>query len=274
MNETAEIGVFGGSGFEQLLDDAESVELETPYGPPSGPISIGMLYGCRIAFLARHGRHHQFPPHRVPYRANVWAMKRLGVSRILSPCAVGSLQRHVEPGSFVVADQIVDMTKQRRDTFFDGPETVHVSFTDPYCPTLRPLAIKACIANGVDVHETGTVVVIEGPRFATRAESASFTDRGWEVINMTQHPEAALAREMEMCFVNISLITDYDAGFHFDSGIAAVSVDQILEVFRLNNRRLVDVLGALVESIAASDVGSCNCSTALNGARVTGAGGR
>ncbi|MCC7078855.1 MAG: S-methyl-5'-thioadenosine phosphorylase [Acidimicrobiia bacterium] len=263
----ADIGVFGGSGFESYLADAEEIELETPYGPPAAPVKIATLHGKKVAFVPRHGREHEFAPHRVPYRANVWAMKALGVRKLVGPCAAGSLQHHVEPGSFVVCDQLVDRTKGRADTLFDGPPVTHVSFADPYCPDLRPRAVAACREAGVTAHESGTVVVIEGPRFSTRAESAWYSGQGWEVINMTQHPEAVLAREAEMCYVNISLITDFDAGFGEDSGIEPVTVDEILAVFRTNNEHLADVLEALIRDLPA-DPPVCTCNTATQGAQV------
>lgn len=263
-------GVFGGSGFEELLDDATHVELDTPWGPPAAPIAVGTLSGRRVAFVPRHGLRHEFPPHRVPYRANVWAMRMLGVRRLVGPCAAGSLQRHVAPGDFVVADQLVDRTKARGDTFHDGaPDpTTHISFADPYCPDLRATATTACRAAGIDVHERGTVVVIEGPRFSTRAESHALTQAGWEVVNMTQHPEAALAREAQMCYVNISLITDYDAGFSLDSGIPAVTVGEVIAVFEQNNERLRTVLEGIVASALPQDDASCTCAAALDGAQL------
>ena len=165
-----------------------------------------------MAFLPRHGRRHTIPPHRINYRANVWAMRSLGVKAVISPCAAGSLQLHVEPGHFVVSDQFVDRTSGRADTFFDGPIVSHVSSAEIYDPTLRALALDVIREHGITVHDGGTVVVIQGPRFSTRAESKWFSDAGWEVINMTQYPEAYLCRELGMAVVNIALITDYDAG--------------------------------------------------------------
>ncbi|MFN8103975.1 MAG: S-methyl-5'-thioadenosine phosphorylase [Acidimicrobiia bacterium] len=265
-----EFGVFGGSGFEELLEDAAHVDVETPWGPPAAAIAVGSLGGRRVAFLPRHGMAHEFPPHMVPYRANVWAMRRLGVRRLVGPCAAGSLQRSVEPGHFVVADQLVDRTKSRGDTFFDGaPEpTTHISFSDPYCADLRAAAVSACRDSGVVVHDRGTVVVVEGPRFSTRAESHAMTQAGWEVVNMTQHPEAALAREARICYANISLITDYDAGFSLDSGIPAVTVDEVVAVFRRNNEHLRNVLEALLRDAVPQARSTCACAAALDGAQL------
>ncbi len=208
----AEIGVIGGSGFYELLEGAEEVSVETPYGPPSDVVTVGEIAGRSVAFIPRHGRRHQWPPHAINYRANIDALKQLGVVRVIGPTAAGSLQPHIRPGEFVVCDQIVDRTSGRRDTFFDGPQTVHVSAADPYCPQLRQVAWEVLEGLELPAHRSGTVVVIQGPRFSTRAESRWFRGAGWEVINMTQYPEAILAREAEMCYVNVSLITDYDVG--------------------------------------------------------------
>ena len=259
---SAEIGVFGGSGFYSFLDDIRTVDIETPYGPTSAPPVVGELAGRRVAFIPRHGTKHEFPPHRVPYKANLWAMKELGVQRVLGPNACGSLQEHVKPGDFVICDQLVDRTRDRPNTFYDGPETTHISFADPYCPTLRRVAIDRAKELRIPVHERGTVVVVEGPRFSTRAESAWFKAAGWEVINMTQYPEAVLARELELCYVNISLITDYDVGVE---GVPAVTHEEVIRVFTENNARLRDLLLATIPAIPAER--DCPCATALEHAR-------
>ncbi len=258
----AEIGVFGGSGFYALLDNAHEFWIETPYGAPSDRIALGEIAGKRVAFLPRHGRDHRYPPHVVNYRANVWAMKELGIERIIAPTACGSLKKEVEPGHMVVADQVVDRTSGRKDTFYDGPVTTHVSFSDPYCPQMRPIAISALRSLGVTTHETGTIVVIQGPRFSTRAESRWFQDAGWEVINMTQYPECYLARELEMCYVNISLITDYDVGL---PGTEPVSHEAVLKVFAGNNDRVKAGIVKIIETLPAKR--TCGCGRALAGAR-------
>ena len=258
----AEIGVFGGSGFYSFLRDVETVDVDTPYGLPSAPPVIGEVGGRRVAFIPRHGLKHEFPPHRIPYRANAWAMKELGVSRILGPNACGSLQPNVKPGDFVVCDQMVDRTRDRQNTFYDGPVTTHVSFSDPYCETMRRAAIEAGRALDISMHDHGTVVVIEGPRFSTRAESAWFASAGWEVINMTQYPEALLARELELCYANISLITDYDVGVE---GVPPVTHEEVVRVFSENNEKLRDLLFAVIPALPAER--DCGCATALEGAR-------
>jgi 5'-methylthioadenosine phosphorylase len=246
MTDSAEIGVFGGSGFYSLLEDVREVKVDTPYGPPSDSVFLADVAGRAVAFLPRHGRRHTLPPHRVPYRANVWAMRSLGVKAVISPCAAGSLQAHVKPGDFVVCDQFVDRTSGRDQTFFDGPIVTHVSSAEIYDPELRRIAIEAIRANDIPVHERGTVVVIQGPRFSTQSESRWFGDAGWEVINMTQYPEAYLCRELGMAVVNISLITDYDAGVL--EGTEAVNAMSVLEVFELNAARIrkvvLDMIGA------------------------------
>ena len=256
-----EIGVFGGSGFHSLLENAVEVTVETPYGAPSAPLTIGEIGGRSVAFLPRHGVDHQLPPHMINYRANLWAMKELGVSRIIGPNACGSLQARVKPGDFVICDQFVDRTWGRKDTFYDGPATTHVSSADPYCPTMREVAIDRAHELGITVHHTGTVVVIQGPRFSTRAESRWFASQGWEVINMTQYPECFLARELEICYCNISLITDYDAG---TAGADPVTNDDVVRVFAENNQKVRDLLYAMIPALPHER--ACVCATALAGA--------
>jgi 5'-methylthioadenosine phosphorylase len=263
--ERADIGVFGGSGFYSLIENAREVTIETPYGAPSDKLALGEIAGKRVAFLPRHGKVHRFPPQSINYRANLYAMKILGVKRIIAPTACGSLMPEVKPGSMVVADQVVDRTTGRKDTFYDGPITTHVSFADPYCPTMRPVAIEALRSLDIDTHERGTIVVIQGPRFSTRAESRWFAAAGWEVINMTQYPESYLARELEMCYVNISLITDYDVGLEGVGGIEPVSHHEVIEVFNRNNARVKDAIYRIIENLDLKQ--DCKCQHALEGAR-------
>jgi 5'-methylthioadenosine phosphorylase len=261
----AEIGVFGGSGFYSFLESAEEVAVDTPYGPTSDRIVIGEVEGRRVAFLPRHGRHHPLPPHAIPYRANLWAMKELGVRRVIGPTASGSLKADLPPGTFVVCDQFVDRTSARRDTFYDGPVTTHVSAADPYCPDLRRILLETGREQGVDIRDGGTVVVIQGPRFSTRAESRWFSAMGWDVINMTAYPEGWLARELELCYANVSLVTDYDVGLEGAPGVEPVSHGEVVRVFTENNEKLRRLLFAVIPRIGeqAQDV----CATALAGAR-------
>lgn len=263
MLPSAEIGVFGGTAFYSFLDDVEEVVVQTPFGAPSAPLAVGSVEGRRVAFLPRHGPGHSVPAHRVNYRANLWALRRLGVRRLLAPCSVGSLQPHVRPGDFVVCDQLVDRTSGRADTFFDGPLPAHVSFADPYCPELARVAVDAARASGVTVHETGTVVVIAGPRFSTRAESRWFSSAGWEVVNMTQYPEAVLARELGICYSGLALVTDYDAGAG-PSGqerdgerAEAVTMDAVFRVLAENIEKVKSVLLRAIPAVPV-EVG-CGC---------------
>jgi 5'-methylthioadenosine phosphorylase len=238
--DSAEIGVFGGSGFYSLLDDVREIKVDTPYGPPSDSFFLASVAGRSVAFLPRHGRRHTIPPHRINYRANVWAMRSLGVKAVISPCAAGSLQREVKPGDFVLCDQFVDRTYGRECTFFDGPIVSHVSSAEIYDPVLRGVAADVIREHDIPFHERGTIVIINGPRFSTKAESKWFSDAGWEVISMTQYPEAYLCRELGMAVVNIALITDYDAGVL--EGTEAVDARSVLEVFSQNAERIQKVV--------------------------------
>ncbi|MGQ0744048.1 MAG: S-methyl-5'-thioadenosine phosphorylase [Acidimicrobiales bacterium] len=262
----AEIGIFGGTGFYEFLESsgaAEAVEVDTPFGPPSAPVMLGTLGGRRVAFMARHGLRHEVPAHRVNYRANLWALHEVGVTRVLAPCSVGSLRRELEPGDFVICDQIVDRTRGRVDTYFDGPTLAHVSFADPYCSEMRASLIEAAALADVKAHPAGTVVVIGGPRFSSRAESRWFADSGWDVVNMTQYPEAVLARELNLCFGGIALVTDYDAGVAGDGG-SAVTMAEVLAVLADNVARVQRVL---IEAIALiPEKAGCECGRSGPGA--------
>ena len=262
----ADIGVFGGSGFYSLLDDVREIKVETPYGAPSDLVALGKAGGKQVAFLPRHGKRHSLPPHMIPYRANIWAMKELGVKRIIAPSAVGSLQAHVKPGDFAVCDQFIDRTTARKDTFYDGPITTHISSADPFCPELRRLAIDVIKKQGIRVHESGTAVVIQGPRFSTKAESMWFTSMGWEIISMTQYPECILALEQAMCYVNISLVTDYDAGLVGEGGVEPVDTDEVIRVLVANNERVKGVILEMIERTPLDR--DCPCGHILDHARL------
>jgi 5'-methylthioadenosine phosphorylase len=242
----ADVAVIGGSGLYSLGDsETVTVEIDTPFGAPSSPVTITDIGGIRVAFLARHGLAHQLPPHRVPYRANVWALHRLGVTRVLAPCAVGSLRPELRPGSLVVPDQVVDWTTGRAQTFHesfdDGP--VHAEFADPYCAQGRIATLEAAAAHGWQGTNGGAMVVIDGPRFSTRAESRFFAAQGWSLVNMTGHPEAVLARELGLCYSSLALVTDLDAGLAEGDGVSAEEV--MAEFARSIDRVRAVLLGAI-----------------------------
>jgi 5'-methylthioadenosine phosphorylase len=263
----AEVGVFGGSGFYSLFGKVSPLRVVTDYGSPSASLTVSPLAGRSVAFLPRHGTHHEFPPHMVPYRANLQAFKQLGVTRVIGPCAVGSLRPEVEPGDFVFCDQFVNFTSGRKDTFYDGPETTHVSTADPYCPEMRKVGLEAAEKLGLRVHDRGTIVVIQGPRFSTRAESKFFRSQGWEVINMTQYPEVVLARELGLCYLNISLVTDYDAGLEDDPKVKPVSHDEVIRVFNRNTGKLKGLILAIVKALPKER--GCGCGESLRNARLS-----
>jgi len=266
MPETAEIGVFGGSGFYEWLDIAEQIEVQTPFGPPSGAIAVAEVGGRRVAFLPRHGPNHEVPAPFVNYRANVWAMRELGVRRIIGPSAVGSLQPDLHPGDLMICDQFIDRTTGRSDTYYPGPEVVHISAADPYCPELRALAARVAGLQSLRFRPNGTVVVVQGPRFSTRAESRWYSRMGWDIVGMTQYPEVILARELEMCYLNLSLVTDYDAGLEGAPDISAVQADEVMRVLADNIVRVRDLLAGMIPMILAEP--SCNCQRSLEGARL------
>ncbi len=266
MKPRAEVGVFGGSGFYSFFKGSEKVALRTPYGRPSASVTVSRVAGKRVAFLPRHGVRHEFPPHMVPYRANIHAFKQLGVTRVVAPNAVGSLKAEIRPGDLVFCDQFVNFTSGRKDTFFDGPETTHVSAAEPYCPQMREVATEAAVRLGIRFHRKGTVVVIQGPRFSTKAESRFFTRQGWDVINMTQYPEVVLAREQELCYLNISLATDYDAGLEGDPRVKPVSHEEVIRVFNENMESLRKLIVEIVKRLPRRR--TCSCGSALEHARV------
>jgi 5'-methylthioadenosine phosphorylase len=258
----AEVGVIGGSGLYSLLEAAQRVEVDTPFGSPSDALTIGDVAGRPVAFLPRHGHDHRFPPHRVNYRANLWALRAVGVRQVLGPCAVGSLKSEHGAGTVVVPDQIVDRTWGRDHTFFDavGP-VVHVGFADPYCPQGRRVAVAAARTGGLDPVDGGTLVVINGPRFSTRAESLWHQSQGWTIVGMTGSTEAALARELALCYTAISLVTDLDAGVEHGQG---VTHDEVLRAFAANMGK---VRGLLLDIVAAlpGPSADCSCRHALDG---------
>ena len=262
----ARIGVIGGSGFYEFLKTKKASKMTTPYGAPSAKVRLSDVKGRRVAFLPRHGERHEFPPHVVPYRANLYALKQLRVERVYAPTAVGSLKAKVRPGDFVISDQFVNFTSGRKDTYFEGPETAHIGSADPYCPELRELVAGVAKDMGIRCHDRGTVVVIQGPRFSTRAESLFFRSQGWDIINMTQYPEVILARELELCYVNISLVTDYDVGLEGDPEVKPVSNDEVMRVFDANLTKLRSLLLRAIELTPSKR--SCPCRSALRNAKI------
>ncbi len=262
------IGIFGGSGFYKFLDNVEEIELETEFGKPSGNIFLGEYKGKKVAFLARHGLGHKFPPHKIPYKANIAAFKQLGVKHIIAPCASGSLQPGIKPGDFAVCSQFVNFTHGRDDTFFHGESgVVHISSASPYCPHLQNSIFETCRELNMPVHKDKTVVVINGPRFSTAAESKFFANQGWDVVNMTQYPENILAREAEICYAGVALITDYDAGLEGHSEVKAVSSEELLKVFNENNEKIKNVLLKAIEKIDLKRY--CSCREALKNAIIS-----
>lgn len=268
MVEQAEIGVIGGSGFYSFLDEVTEVTVQTPYGEPSDSLFLGELAGRRIAFLPRHGRSHHLPPHRINYRANLWALRTAGVRQILAPCAVGGLQAKYGPGTLLIPDQLVDRTKSRAQTYFDGetradgsvPNVVHVGFADPYCESGRVASLAAARRHNWEPVDGGTLCVVEGPRFSTRAESRWHAEQGWAVVGMTGHPEAVLARELGMCYSSLNLVTDLDAGAEAGDG---VSHEEVMRVFGENLGRLREVLFDAVGRLPEEP--ACACAGALDG---------
>lgn len=264
--QRAEIGIFGGSGFYSFAEsEVEEVWVDTPYGAPSDKVALCRVAGRKVAFLPRHGRDHHIPPHAINYRANLWALRELGVTRVIAPSAVGSLNADIHPGMFVVNDQFVDRTSGRKDTFYDGPVVTHISSAEPYCPVLRSVAIESIRACGIPHRETGTAVIIQGPRFSSKAESRWFTAMGWDVVTMTQYPEVILARELAMCYVTVSLVTDYDAGV-VGGGGEHVEAHDVLAVLKKNSENVKRVLGAMLATIPVDR--ACGCAAALAAARM------
>jgi len=246
------VGVIGGSGFYSLLEHAEQHAVTTPYGEPSDAITMGTLGDREVAFVPRHGSHHRFAPHVVPYRANLWALRSLGVRQVISLSAVGSLRATLPTGTLVVPDQIADRTQGRGHTYFDDAHGVsHVSFADPYCPRGRAAALRS----GLPVTDGGTLVVVNGPRFSSRAESLEFQSHGWSIIGMTAMPEAGLARELALCYTTLALVTDLDAGVEAGQGVTHT---EVLAAFAANLPRLRDLLVATLATVPQLQ-GYCVC---------------
>lgn len=262
----AEIAIIGGSGLYHMegLTRLKEINVTTPFGKPSDSIMLGSFEGLTIAFLARHGRGHHTLPSGINYRANIHALKSLGVSRVFSVSAVGSMKEKIRPGDFVLPDQFIDRTTQRLNTFFDQGIVAHVAFADPICPTLTSLLTKASQGVSVRVHRPGTYLCIEGPQFSSRAESLLYRKWGVDVIGMTNIPEAKLAREAELCYATLALVTDYDCWHETEE---AVSVGAILAIMHKNVETAKQVLHHALK--LAKDLGPCSCQTALEHAIIT-----
>jgi 5'-methylthioadenosine phosphorylase len=265
MDEGADIGIIGGSGVYDvsMLKDPVEIEVQTAYGKPSDKITIGSYGEIKVAFMPRFGKKHSIPPHMVPYRANIWAMKELGVKRLIVPTAGGSLRPEIKPGFIAVPDQSFDFTKKRDYTFYDGPDVMHVSLADPFCPELSKLAVETAKKEKILVHEGGTHVTIEGPRFSTRAESLFFKDGlRASTINMTVVPECNLAREAEICYVPLVMVTDYDVWGNFP-----VTMEKIIETagFTVKNAKIM--IEKMLSEIP-KERNACKCGEAMAHAKV------
>jgi 5'-methylthioadenosine phosphorylase len=264
----ADIAVIGGSGLYSLIPEFEECRIETRYGAPSDAIAIGSIASKSVAFIARHGVRHTIPPHKVPYKANIAALKELGVSRIIATSSVGSLNPEYKPGDIAFVDQFVNMTSGRDDTFFHETPVTHVSTAEPYCPELRKLGSDIAGRQGLKFHNSGTVVVIQGPRFSTKAESRAFGRQGFDLIGMTQYPEAVLAREQCMCYMCIAMVTDYDAGLEGNPSVKPVNAQEISDMFAKNVSAVKQLLVELIRSTPAQR-NRCACKNALDNAVMT-----
>ncbi|MFQ6053753.1 MAG: S-methyl-5'-thioadenosine phosphorylase [Candidatus Bathyarchaeia archaeon] len=258
---SAEIAIIGGTGVydPEILEDARQVKVYTPFGAPSDLITLGAYRGRRVAFIPRHGRGHQIPPHRINNRANIWALKEIGVERIVASSAVGSLREDYAPGDFVITDQFIDRTKKRLDTFYEGGQLCHVSAADPICPQLHDFFADFAGGLGLEVHPSGTYVCIEGPRFSTRAESRLFRQWGADIIGMTLYPECVLAREAEICYVSVAMVTDYDVWAE-----KPVSTQEIVETMTRNSENFKRLIMEAIPEIPRERV--CRCGEALRDA--------
>ncbi len=263
MANSADIGIIGGTGVYDpgLFSDKREVKVHTPYGEPSDTLTIGEYSGVKVAFIPRHGRGHRIPPHKINNRANIWALKELGVSRIIAPSAVGSLQEAYKPGDIAIPDQFIDFTKKREYTFYDGGQVCHISMADPFCPELRDIVVDRIKKMNFPLHSKATYVCIEGPRFSTRAESKFFRDvMKAEVIGMTIVPEVSLAREAEICYLSIATVTDYDVWADHP-----VTSAEIIETLAKNVEKTKKVIADLVPAIPRERT-KCMCGKALEGA--------
>ena len=258
MEETAEIGIFGGTGIYDsgLLKEPKEIAIDTPYGKPSDTITIGEFNGRKIAFLPRHGKKHTIPPHMINYRANIWAFKELGVKRIIAPSAVGSLKEEFAPRDFALPTQFLDFTKSRKGSFSEDGRVIHISVADPFCPELQKAILDVADKQELKIHKEATYVCIEGPRFSTKAESKFYKSTGAEIIGMTLVPECQLAREAQICYASISTVTDYDVWAE-----KPVTAKEVIETLSKNVELTKKLLTVLIDKIPAAK--SCSCEKAL-----------
>ncbi len=256
------VGIIGGSGLYAIdaVEVIDRLQIDTPFGPPSDDLLLARIHDQEVLFLPRHGHGHRIPPHKINYRANIYAMKLAGVARIISISAVGSLREKIAPGDFVLVDQFIDRTSGRASTFFDGPVVAHVSMADPACARLRQQLASACKAAGITTHQSGSYLVMQGPQFSTRAESELYRSWGMDVIGMTNMPEAKLAREAEICYATVAMSTDYDCWHEEEEN---VSVSSVIEVMHANIEKAQQMLNIFFAS-KAGDSGHCDCHAALD----------
>ena len=258
MEEKAEIGIFGGTGIYDsgLLENPQEIDIDTPYGKPSDKITIGIFNGRKIAFLPRHGKKHTIPPHMINFKANIWAFKELGITRIIAPSAVGSLKEEFEPGHFALPTQFLDFTKSRDGSFSEDGRVIHISVADPFCPELQSSILQVIENQDMKIHKDCTYVCIEGPRFSTKSESKFYRTTGAEIIGMTLVPECQLAREAQMCYASISTVTDYDV-----CADKPVTAKEVIETLTKNVEKTKNILTELIDKIPKTR--SCSCEKAL-----------
>ncbi|QMU53777.1 MAG: S-methyl-5'-thioadenosine phosphorylase [Nitrosopumilus sp.] len=258
MKENAEIGIFGGTGIYDsgILENPHEIDIDTPYGKPSDKITVGIFNGRKIAFLPRHGKKHTIPPHMINFKANIWAFKELGITRIIAPSAVGSLKEELEPGHFALPTQFLDFTKSRDGSFSEEGRVIHISVADPFCPELQSSILQITEKQGLEIHKDCTYVCIEGPRFSTKAESKFYKTTGADIIGMTLVPECQLAREAQMCYASISTVTDYDVWAE-----KPVTAKEVIETLSKNVEKTKKILTELIDRIPKTR--RCSCEKAL-----------
>jgi len=260
--DTAEIGIFGGTGIydSEILHNSKEITIETPYGKTSDTITIGELDGKKVAFMPRHGKKHSIPPHMINYCANIWAFKELGITRIISPSAVGSLKEEIKPGDFVLPTQFIDFTKSRRNSFSENGKVIHISVADPFCPELQKIVSNTTDEQGINLHKDCTYTCIDGPRFSTKAESKFYKSTGADIIGMTLVPECQLAREAQICYTSIATVTDYDVWA--ETPVTAKEVmDTLSKNVQVTKKLLAELIRKMPKDFATKR--TCSCEKAL-----------